>query len=222
MSLDTGFIAGSAKVEKKWASNHIFKRVLDIIIGTSGLILLFPLFVMLIAAVFVSQGQPIIYRHQRLGLNGKRFHCLKFRSMVRDADEFLEAYLASNPDAASEWSQRRKLSEDPRITHFGVFLRKSSLDELPQLLNVICGDMSIVGPRPITADELQRYGDYADDYLSMRPGLTGPWQISGRSDCSYSERIRLDSDYAHSWTLMSDFKIVVKTFSAVLLARGSI
>jgi exopolysaccharide production protein ExoY len=222
MSFNTEFIVGSARVEKKWALNHVFKRVLDLIISTSGLILLCPLLVMLIAAVFVLQGRPIIYRHQRLGLNGKRFHCFKFRSMVRDADKFLATYLADNPEAALEWAERQKLSEDPRITHFGAFLRKSSLDELPQLVNVFCGDMSVVGPRPITADELSRYGESAEDYLSVRPGLTGPWQISGRSDCSYSERIRLDSDYIRNWTLMSDLKIVVKTFSVVLSARGSV
>lgn len=221
MSMDTEFAAGCVAAEKK-SFDQSLKRIFDIIVATSSLILLSPLFIMLALAVLIVEGRPVIFRHRRLTIDAKDFECLKFRSMVRDADALLNLHLQNDPDAAAEWQQNQKLTHDPRITRFGAFLRTSSLDELPQLINIIRGEMSLVGPRPIVAEELSRYGENADVYLSVRPGLTGPWQINGRSGCPYHERVQLDLDYVQNWTFANDIRIVARTFGAVMNRRGSV
>jgi exopolysaccharide production protein ExoY len=219
--LDTEFAAGCFTSGKR-DLDQLLKRSFDILVAASSLILLSPLFLLIALMALIIDGRPVIFRHQRLTVDAKNFGCLKFRSMVHYADDRLKLHLLENPRAASEWEKNRKLSQDPRITRFGAFLRTSSLDELPQLVNILRGEMSLVGPRPIVADELSRYGENARAYLSVRPGLTGLWQVSGRNDCSFDERIQLDVDYVHNWSFSSDLMIVLRTFSVVMSRRGSL
>jgi exopolysaccharide production protein ExoY len=197
------------------------KRTFDVAIATSALVFLLPMFLMLVAVLLVAQGRPIFIRHSRIGRGGTSFPCLKFRSMVTNSDTVLREYLASTPSAHEEWKETHKLKDDPRITPLGRFLRKSSVDELPQLINVIRGDMSLVGPRPIVRDEIVRYGPHIEDYLRVRPGLTGLWQVSGRSDTSYQHRVVLDVRYVREWSLWRDIVIIFKTIPALLQSKGS-
>ncbi|WP_425545383.1 sugar transferase [Labrys sedimenti] len=197
------------------------KRVLDIVTASAALVFLLPLFMLLLGVLLVLQGRPIFIRHNRVGRGGALFPCLKFRSMVTNSDEVLREHLTANSAARQEWEETHKLKNDPRITPLGQFLRKSSIDELPQLLNVIRGDMSLVGPRPIVRDEMVRYGAHIEDYLKVRPGLTGLWQVSGRSDVSYQHRVSLDVRYVREWSLWSDIVIILKTIPAVLRPSGS-
>jgi exopolysaccharide production protein ExoY len=192
------------------------KRVVDILVAITVTILAFPLLLVVALAVKLSMGGPVIYRHRRIGFGGRPFDCLKFRTMVANGDEILERYLAANPAAAEEWRRSRKLADDPRVTRFGWFLRKTSLDELPQLLNILRGEMSCVGPRPIVTEELERYGIYANEYLRARPGVTGSWQVSGRSNVSYGDRVKLDTEYVRKWSFGSDLLILARTVPAVL------
>lgn len=192
------------------------KRVVDVVVAVLVAILISPVLLLLALAVKLSMGGPVIYRHRRIGFGGRYFDCLKFRTMVTNGDEVLRRYLAANPAAAEEWRRSRKLANDPRITRLGWFLRKTSLDELPQLLNIVRGDMSCVGPRPIVTEELERYGIHAYEYLRARPGVTGSWQVSGRSNVSYGDRVRLDTEYVRRWSLGADLIILVRTVPAVL------
>lgn len=198
----------------------VLKRLLDIAISLLALIFLAPLMIMLAAAVWFGDRGPIFYGQTRIGRSGRTFRCLKFRTMVVDADERLAQLLRSDPMAAAEWRRDRKLRRDPRITSIGRFLRKTSLDELPQLLNILRGEMSLVGPRPIVSAEVEKYGDAFAYYTAVRPGLTGLWQVSGRNDASYDERVRLDTHYAQCWSVAGDLKIVLLTFPA-LLGKGA-
>jgi exopolysaccharide production protein ExoY len=197
------------------------KLVLDVILAFTGLLLLFPMILMVVAILLIIQGRPIFIAHERIGRNGVPFPCLKFRSMVNDAADVLSKHLASNPHLRAEWNATRKLQNDPRITPFGQFLRKSSIDEIPQLLNVLCGQMSLVGPRPIVASEVELYGAHFEHYTKVRPGLTGLWQVSGRSDTSYSKRVELDVQYVAERSTLGDINIMFKTIPAVLQSRGS-
>jgi lipopolysaccharide/colanic/teichoic acid biosynthesis glycosyltransferase len=167
------------------------------------------------------QAGPVIYRHRRIGYGGREFSCFKFRTMIADSENILKSLLETDAIAREEWERDRKLKNDPRITPLGAMLRAWSADELPQLFNVLLGDMSLVGPRPVTADELGRYGDQISLYLSMRPGLTGPWQVSGRSDRSYEERVALDVDYTKNWRLSTDLLILLRTLRVVIHRKGS-
>ena len=194
---------------------------MDILLASLVLLFFAPLFLVLVALVKLTSRGPAIYGHPRVGYDGRSFTCLKFRSMVANGDEALRRHLAENPAARREWELSRKLRHDPRVTLVGRFLRKSSLDELPQLINVLRGDMSIVGPRPIVTAELVRYGQDATQYCSTRPGITGLWQISGRSDTGYEERVTLDVTYVRQWSLRQDLRIIMLTIPAVLLQRGS-
>ncbi len=221
MSLESEFTVGCVEAEKRSLSQSS-KRIFDIVVATSALVLLSPLFLMLTIAVLILEGRPVIFRHRRLTIEAKVFYCLKFRSMIRDAEEKLQNHLSENPEAASEWGENQKLRRDPRITPFGAFLRASSLDELPQLINIIRGEMSLVGPRPIVAEELSRYGDHARTFLSVRPGLTGSWQVNGRSNCPYHERIQLDLEYIDNWSFANDLNIVARTLMVVMSRRGSV
>lgn len=197
------------------------KRLIDIL-GAGALLLLAAPAFLLLALLIRADGGPVLYAHERIGRGGRRFGCLKFRSMVVDSQARLAALLQSDPTARAEWETTRKLKDDPRVTRTGRFLRASSLDELPQLINVLRGEMSLVGPRPVVASELDdHYGEAARDYLAVRPGVTGLWQISGRSDTSYATRVALDSRYARSPSLRTDLKILLRTPLVVLLRRGA-
>ncbi|PVE21797.1 exopolysaccharide biosynthesis protein [Microvirga sp. KLBC 81] len=197
------------------------KRALDLALVVPALIVLAPLFLMTLVLIACSIGTPVIYRHRRVGFNRQEFDCLKFRTMLPNSDEILRRHLENCPDARREWEQTRKLKNDPRITPVGAVLRKFSLDELPQLINVLRGEMSVVGPRPVVAQELAKYGANASSYLRARPGITGPWQISGRNDTTYGERVRLDTNYVSRWSLLTDIQIIIRTIPAVAFAKGS-
>lgn len=195
------------------------KRGLDIL-GALVLLLVFAPLILAIGLLQIGGSGSIFFSHRRVGRNGAQFGCLKFRTMVPDADRRLAEILESDPVARQEWAESRKLTNDPRITAIGNFLRRSSLDELPQLLNVLRGDMSLVGPRPVTEPELAMYGDTRDSYLSLRPGLTGKWQVSGRNDISYDARVSLDESYAHGYSMTGDLVILMQTVLVVLGATG--
>jgi exopolysaccharide production protein ExoY len=197
------------------------KRALDIVLSGSALLVLLPVFLAIWIAVRLDGG-PAFFGHIRIGRNGRSFPCLKFRSMVPDADVVLAKLLAENPEAARQWAQSRKLTHDPRVTALGRFLRASSLDELPQLISVLRGDMSLVGPRPVVQEELVRYyGSRAAAYLSVRPGITGLWQASGRSNTSYEARVTLDCQYVAELSLRNDLVIMLRTVPAVLKRTGA-
>jgi undecaprenyl-phosphate galactose phosphotransferase len=191
------------------------KRAMDVVASGTALLLLSP--VMLTIAVLVKRdGGPCLFGHGRLGKNGETFKCLKFRSMIHNSQEVLARHLAENPEARAEWEADHKLKNDPRVTKIGSFLRKSSLDELPQLINVLKGEMSLVGPRPIVAAEVVKYDRAIAHYYSVTPGITGLWQISGRNDVSYDQRVMLDSFYVRNWSLWRDIAIMLKTVPALM------
>jgi exopolysaccharide production protein ExoY len=197
------------------------QRAVDLFVAVLAAIVLAPLMLLLAFLTWASDGGPVFFGHLRVGRMGQLFRCWKFRSMVVNSDEVLAEYLANNPDARAEWEACHKLRQDPRITRIGRFLRASSLDELPQLWNVFLGEMSIVGPRPIVIAEIERYRSNFAAYCACRPGITGLWQISGRSDVSYEQRVALDTQYAKSRSLMLDVQIMASTIPAVLARRGS-
>jgi undecaprenyl-phosphate galactose phosphotransferase len=200
--------------------SRVLKAMFDQTAAAILMILLTPLLAVLAALVRADGGRVFFY-HRRIGAGGRMFDCIKFRSMVLDADGVLRQVIAENPAAAAEWAETQKLRDDPRITRIGRFLRRSSLDELPQLFNVLRGEMSLVGPRPIVQAEVARYGDDIEYYYAAKPGLTGLWQVSGRSDMSYARRVRLDVWYVRNWTLWHDIAILFKTIPAVFLQRGA-
>lgn len=192
------------------------KRALDVAVASTALVLALPLMIVAALLIKITAGGPVLFAHRRIGFNGKPFNCYKLRTMVEGAEQVLEEHLARDPRAAEEWRQSQKLKKDPRITLLGQLLRKSSFDELPQLVNVLRGEMSCVGPRPIVADELPRYGFIAGDYLRTRPGLTGLWQISGRNDVDYANRVCLDAQYVQNWSLWNDVVILAWTVVTVM------
>lgn len=196
-------------------------RMLDILIALSALMFFAPLMVLIAAAIKLTDSGPATFGHSRIGYGGRTFKCLKFRSMVVDAEPRLQALLARDPAARAEWEIDHKLRNDPRVTRLGSLLRKSSLDELPQLLNVLRGEMSIVGPRPIVAAEICRYGRWFRYYKAVRPGITGLWQASGRNDVSYRRRVVMDVLYAKKKSVWLYVYIMLKTVPAVLLREGS-
>jgi lipopolysaccharide/colanic/teichoic acid biosynthesis glycosyltransferase len=197
------------------------QRGLDIVASILLLIFFAPLMIIIAIILYFSDPGPLFFEQHRLGRRGQPFRCWKFRSMVVDAEERLAALLRDDPQARAEWTVAQKLRADPRITRIGRFLRRSSLDELPQLFNVLRGEMSLVGPRPIVHAEIERYGRYFAEYCLVRPGITGLWQISGRNDTSYRRRVALDVTYARAKCLRLDLAILVLTVPRVLLARGS-
>ena len=201
-------------------STRLIKRVFDVVVSSLLLTILAPLFLYLMVRIR-ADGGPAFFAHTRVGVNGRPFACYKFRTMVRNAAEVLEALLAEDPRARREWHDTFKLKNDPRVTRIGAFLRRTSLDELPQLWNVLIGDMSLVGPRPIVEPELERYGDDAFYYLEARPGITGVWQVSGRSDTDYRFRVYLDSWYVKNWSLWYDIVILIKTIRVVITRAGA-
>lgn len=202
------------------SQNQAVIRALDVTIAVAALIFFLPAMVLL-SIILAMQGGPVFFAHQRLGMNGRRFYCLKFRSMVVNAEERLARLLSEVPEARKEWFENHKLRNDPRITAFGRFLRRSSLDELPQLFNVLKGEMSIVGPRPIVEAEVPRYGHRISSYYAVRPGLTGIWQVSGRNDVGYRTRVAMDCVYARAVRPSLYIWLVLATIPAVLARRGS-
>jgi len=201
--------------------NRIIKFLFDMTLTIVGTVCIFPFLLFIAIWIYKDSPGPILFKHTRIGKNGKEFPCYKFRSMCVDAKERLEELLNTNPEAREEWEKDFKLQHDPRITKSGVFLRKTSLDELPQIFNVLRGEMSLVGPRPIIRDEMKRYSTYIDDYLMVRPGITGMWQVSGRSNISYSERVQMDSWYVRNWSVWLDIMLLWRTFKAVKEETGA-
>jgi Undecaprenyl-phosphate galactose phosphotransferase WbaP len=199
----------------------VTKRCLDVSVSASLLLLLSPLFVVVAAAIRLNSKGPIFFGHLRYGRDGKAFRALKFRTMVTDADRILETYLQRHPEHMSEWQRDHKLKDDPRITPVGRWLRRYSLDELPQLFNILTGHMSLVGPRPIVKSEITRYANSYDLYTRVSPGLTGLWQVSGRNNTTYRERVAFDEYYIRNWSIWMDMYILARTFQAVLLADGA-
>jgi exopolysaccharide production protein ExoY len=198
----------------------ILKRVLDVIGATLLGIVFLPL-ILAVAALLRRQGGSIIFRHRRIGRNGQAFDCLKFRSMVPDADRVLRELLECHPELKAEWLLHHKLRHDPRITAVGRFLRRTSLDELPQLWNVIQGEMSLVGPRPVVREELLRYGRHLHRYMAAKPGVTGLWQVTGRNDTDYRRRVVLDVYYVRRQSVLLDLYILMKTTLVVLGGSGA-
>lgn len=200
---------------------NLRKRAFDIV-GAFLLILFFlPFMLIVVMALMIADGRPVFFSHTRIGRNGVPFGCLKFRTIYRSGDRLLQDRLRTDPVARAEWLAIRKLKNDPRVHPVGRFLRRTSLDELPQLFNVLAGQMSLVGPRPIVQAEMKEYGRRAGCYLALRPGITGLWQVSGRSDTSYGERVDLDERYFHQQSLLLDLRILFRTLRVVLLARGA-
>jgi exopolysaccharide production protein ExoY len=205
--------AGSART-RRW------KRIFDLMLAISALLLLLPGLFALAAMLFLLDGRPVIFKHKRIGMNGKSFDCLKFRTMRRDADKRLEELLANDPARRQEWKETQKQQGDPRIHTLGKYLRITSLDELPQLINVVRGDMSIVGPRPIVAEEAERYGLRLPYYLALKPGITGLWQVSRRATTTYDERVGMDMEYFKRCSLLTDLTIILKTIGVVFFAQN--
>jgi len=192
------------------------KRLVDIALASFGIVLLCPLLLLCFAACLLASPGPALFGHRRIGFQGKYFRCFKFRTMVINGEQVLREYLAAHPEANAEWEATRKLRFDPRVTAIGSVLRKTSLDELPQLFNVLRGEMSIVGPRPVTEEELARYSTSVGSYLACRPGITGLWQVSGRSGTTYRKRVAYDTYYARHWSMVLDVKIMIATIPALL------
>lgn len=199
---------------------RLIKRMVDVIGASLLLILLSPMFLAL-SLLIARSGRPIFFAHKRIGRHGNPFPCYKFRTMVPNASEVLRDLLEKDPAARAEWDREFKLRNDPRITRVGEFLRKTSLDELPQLWNVLRGEMSLVGPRPVVAEELVRYGEDLCYYEHVRPGMTGLWQVSGRNDVDYDSRVGLDAWYVQNWSLGTDIAILFKTIGVVVKGRGA-
>ena len=226
MALETGNFFSHDLVMLTLADNlnrpmsRIVKRSFDLVVASLALVALAPFF-WAVSALIRLDGGPAFFGHRRVGEKGREFMCRKFRTMHVDSDAILKSLLENNPQVAAEWARDQKLRNDPRVTAIGAFLRKTSLDELPQLINVIRGEMSLVGPRPVTYSEVLRYGEDAEYYLSAKPGITGLWQVSGRNETTYMRRVQLDAWYVKNWSLWQDIAILFKTVPAVLLRRGA-
>jgi undecaprenyl-phosphate galactose phosphotransferase len=201
--------------------DRVLKNSFDTMVSIGILLVIAPFLLVLYILVWIASGGHPVYRQQRVGHNGRPFYIYKFTSMRPDADVYLEKLLENDPVLKAEWVRERKLKNDPRITKLGKFMRQTSLDELPQLLNVLRGEMSLVGPRPIVEEEVGKYGEYFRYYAAVRPGITGLWQVSGRNDVSYDERVQLDVWYVRNWSVDLDLMILLKTFNAVLKKQGS-
>jgi Undecaprenyl-phosphate galactose phosphotransferase WbaP len=215
--------AGSraALAPERYFRYHVLKRFLDVALILLASPLLLLVVGLIAAAVRLGSPGPVFFSHRRIRRHGAFFTIWKFRTMCVNSSEVLETYLAANPEARAEWRKTHKLKHDPRVTRVGHFLRRTSLDELPQLWNVLWGSMSLVGPRPIVAAEVEKYAEFFADYCRVKPGITGLWQVSGRSACTYTERVQLDRHYAHHWSLTSDFKILLKTLPSVINQDGA-
>ena len=200
---------------------RVTERLTDLALIVLSTPLLLPLMGLVALLVKLDSSGPVFYSQERIGLGGRRFRPWKFRSMAVNAELLLKGYLAGNPELRREWEQTHKLRHDPRVTRMGRLLRKTSLDELPQLWNVLCGEMSLVGPRPIVEAEISKYSDRFEHYVKVTPGITGLWQISGRNDTTYRERVELDAFYACNWSAWLDLYILARTVKVVLRRNGA-
>jgi len=223
-------VAGRSLQKSQWATAElpsqvfryrIVKRILDVLLVLVSMPVTLLMLGIVAAIVALSSPGPIFYSHRRIRKKGAFFSMWKFRTMCVNSAEVLEEYLLNHPQARAEWNKTHKLRNDPRITRIGSFLRRYSLDELPQLWNVLNGQMSLVGPRPIVAAEVEKYGDCFSCYCKVKPGLTGLWQVSGRSSLTYDERVALDCEYVGNWSLTKDVMILLKTFSTVVNQDGA-
>ena len=212
------------KIKGKNITYRFVKRLIDILGGVVGTVLLVPitLCVYLARKILKEDDGPLFYEQLRIGKNGKKFRLYKYRSMCIDADKKLKEYLAENEEARKEFEENQKLKDDPRITKIGDFLRKTSLDELPQMINILKGEMSFIGPRPVIDGEIEKYGVNKNKFLSVKPGLTGYWQVNGRSNTTYTERIDMELYYVDNQSLWLDIKIFFKTFISVIKKEGAI
>ena len=209
----------SNKFNLSW--NKGIKRLMDIIPVVLGGLFILPFLLIVALLVKLTSPGPVLYKQKRLGCNGKHFFAYKFRTMANDAEERLQRLLETDSEIRKEWEENHKLHDDPRITSLGKFLRRTSIDEFPQLLNILKGDMSLVGPRPIVDEEIEKYGDDYARVFSIKPGLTGLWQVSGRSDSNYLDRVSYDIYYLQSWSIWLDLWIIFKTFGVVLMGKGA-
>jgi exopolysaccharide biosynthesis polyprenyl glycosylphosphotransferase len=200
----------------------VVKRCFDVVAAVTFFVIFLPLFLFIVIGVWLWSPGPIFYAQDRIGRNGRSFRFYKFRSMVVNSDEVFSAFLDSCPHARSQWEQYQKLDNDPRITTFGRFIRRTSLDELPQFWNVLKGDMSIVGPRPCMPSQKSLYGVHWRSYCAVRPGLTGLWQVSGRNRLTYEQRVQLDAEYVRTYSIWLDLQILVRTVRVVLTGHGSL
>ena len=216
-----GILGFATSLRLKMFWNLAIKRFLDIAFVFLGGLVILPFLVLITLAVKISSPGPVLYRHKRIGLNGKYFFAYKFRSMIIDADKKLLTMLEADPRLREEWESSHKLKDDPRVTHIGRFLRRTSFDEFPQLINILKGEMSLVGPRPVTDPELKKYGENARRILTAKPGLTGLWQVSGRSDTDYAERVSYDLYYIQSWSVWLDLWILYRTPGTILNGKGA-
>ena len=215
-------VTDPAVVIASMRANGLGKRLFDIIAAACGLIVLTPPLLVVALLIKLQDGGKALYGHPRIGRQGRVFRCWKFRSMVANGDAVLAAHFERFPAAEREWRETQKLANDPRVTRIGAFIRKTSIDELPQLWNVLVGQMSVIGPRPITRAELDRYGKERRYYLLVRPGITGLWQVSGRSSTTYDRRIELDRNYLMHWSYQQDAMILLKTVPAVLKSENAV
>lgn len=220
--LPTMTVFPEAQRQRVSSTEFDVSRLFDIVIASVMIVVFLPLLALIALGVKLTSKGDALFVHQRVGQDGKPFGCLKFRSMRHNADQLLTEILRDRPDLRREWLETRKLPVDPRITPFGRFLRTTSLDELPQLFNVLRGDMALVGPRPIVSEELSHYGRFVGSYLAVRPGLTGLWQVTGRSGTSYRRRVATDRVYCRRRSLFMDLRIMFATVPAVLMQRGAV
>ncbi|MEG3907335.1 sugar transferase [Microcoleus sp. Pol12B5] len=216
-------LQGDRRISRSLQSfdGELFKRLFDILFSLSVLILFAPVYLLLAFLIALSSPGPIFYVQERVGKNRKRFYCLKFRTMVENADDILLEIMENSPHLRQEFEDNFKLKQDPRITWIGRFLRMTSLDEFPQFWNVLKGDMSVVGPRPLVEEELPRYGSHINKILTIRPGITGLWQVSGRNDIPYPRRVQIDLYYANDKNLWMDMWIVFKTIGVVIFPKNN-
>ena len=217
-SLEQGLYGSTAPTRPGW--HHVGKRVLDVTASGAALLVLAPLFILLSLIIMLDGGSPV-FGHERIGRNGRSFRCLKFRSMVPNSAEVLAKLLREDPEAAHLWATTRKLPKDPRVTSIGRFLRATSLDELPQLINVLRGQMSLVGPRPLPERDFEQLEEWHKKRYLVLPGMTGLWQISGRSELDFDDLVRLDFLYLERWSVGLDLAILLKTIPAVFTRRGA-
>lgn len=215
--------SGARALNRPYSVKHIpIKRIFDIAFSLSAILVLSPLFVLIAMGIWCCSSGKVIYSQKRIGRGGILFRCYKFRTMYPDADMRLHEILENDPAKRKEWDETHKLKDDPRVTPIGIFLRKTSLDELPQFWNVLKGDLSVVGPRPVTQQEIAKhFGESANKILSLRPGITGLWQISGRSDISYPKRIALDEHYIYHRSFLLDMKIIALTIPRIISRKGA-
>lgn len=197
------------------------KRIFDIVFASIVLTVFSPIYLAITLLIFISSHGSVLYIHPRVGLNGSKFNCIKFRTMISGADQALEDYLNACPISRAEYEESFKLKHDPRITKIGKFLRTTSLDELPQFWNVLMGDMSVVGPRPLVQDELSKYGSAIERVLSVRPGIAGLWQVSGRNDIPYTKRVQIDASYVKRMSFLLDLHLIFKTILVVIFPKGN-